>query len=97
MIKVTTLEGIKKGDRLLELETVQGLNGGLAGAFIYPLTVVKVTKAKVHVNNDYFNCGYAFRKDSDFTSNKFYYGKRTELFMPDESEALPQAQLALQS
>lgn len=96
MTRITTLDGIKKGDKLLELETVQGLNGNLVGAFLYPLTVVKVTKAKVHVNNDYFNCGYALRKDGDFENRDFYCGKKTEFFKPDDSETLQQAQLVLQ-
>lgn len=95
MKKLTSFADIKVGDKLLEVETIAGPNGDFGGGMVYPLTVTKVTCKKVYVNNDYFNCGYAFRKEGDLENRGFYYGKRTELYIPDPQGKLPSQSLML--
>lgn len=82
MTKLTDLNSLKVGDKVLQVEYNQGLGGQVERVYANLITVIKVTKVKVHFSDDVYNIRFAMRKDTYNPNGSFYYGKKTDYYIP---------------
>lgn len=86
MTKLMSLDSLKVGDKVLQVEYNQGLNGAVERAYANLITVVKCTKAKVYFEDDVYNIRFAMRKDGYNANSEFYYGIKTDYYLPEATQ-----------
>ena len=79
MEKLMTVDGLKKGDKLVQVTYAQGVGGVVTEHDRVDLTVVKVNKATIEVDCAARRYGFRMRKGADLTG-RWSYGMKHEYF-----------------